>query len=395
MAGPSALPPADRRRLLASLRENWRAEIEGARLYRELARHERDAKRQAILERLAEGEEKHAARWAKKLADLGAAPPVWQSSLGHRLRLWLARVMGTEATLRRQEAQEERDIARYQAQQDEAARTDGELHQILDEIQREERVHTRVISRLAPAIGPQNALDLMLRRERWHSRGGGWIADAIYGVNDGLGAVFGIVSGVAGATLDQTGSSHYVLVAGLAGMLASALSMGSGAYLAAKSQREVYEAELHREKQEVEEDPAEEQEEMALFYQLQGFTEAESRQMAGRLAEQPEQLLKTMAQVELGLSEQHFPNPWVSSASAALSTAVGAFIPIVPFFFMQGVPALVAAAVVSLLAHFAVGAAKTLVTVRRWWASGLEMTVVGAVEAVITYALGWLFGASV
>ena len=124
-------------------------------------------------------------------------------------------------------------------------------------------------------------LDTILKRERWHGRGGGWVADAIYGVNDGLGAVFGIVSGVAGATDNQ---QHYILIAGLAGMMASSLSMGAGAYLANKSEREIYEAEIAREKAEIEENPEEEIEEMALFYQLQGFAPEESQRMAERLA---------------------------------------------------------------------------------------------------------------
>jgi len=229
-----------------------------------------------------------------------------------------------------------------------------------------------------------------LKRERWHGRGGSWVADAIYGVNDGLGAVFGIVSGVAGATNNQ---QHYVLISGLAGMLASSLSMGAGAYLAGKSEAEVYEAEISREKAEVEENPEEEIEEMALFYQLQGFSPEESQRMAERLAEQPDQMVQAMAQHELGLSEQHFPNPWKSATSAAISTAIGAFIPIIPFFFMSGIEAVIAAFVISILAHFAVGAVKSLITIRSWWASGLEMTIVGVIEAAVTYSLGLAFGA--
>src|SRR5438270_11739161 len=109
-------------------------------------------------------------------------------------------------------------------------------------------------------------------------------------------------------------------------MLASTLSMGAGAYLAAKSEAEVYEAEIARERAEIEENPEEEIEEMSLFYQLQGFTEEEGDRMARRLAEDPEQMVRAMSQSELGLSEEHFRNPWVSASSAALSTAVGAFI---------------------------------------------------------------------
>jgi VIT1/CCC1 family predicted Fe2+/Mn2+ transporter len=262
---------------------------------------------------------------------------------------------------------------------------------MLREVRKEEEAHGRIIRDMVAPEGPQGMLDVMLRRERWHKRGGGWIGDAIYGANDGLGAVFGIVSGVAGAT---GGSSQTVLIAGLAGMLASALSMGSGAYLATKSEREIYQAEMDRERREIEEDPEEEKEELALFYQLKGFTEEEAQTLAERLSQQPEQFLHTLAHEELGLSEESFPNPAVSALSAAVSTGIGAFIPIIPFFFLSGLTAVIWAAVISLAAHFAVGAAKTLVTGRSVWASGTEMTVVGAIEAAITYGVGLLFHVS-
>jgi VIT1/CCC1 family predicted Fe2+/Mn2+ transporter len=176
-------------------------------------------------------------------------------------------------------------------------------------------------------------------------------------------------------------------------MLASTLSMGAGAYLAAKSEAEVYEAEISRERAEVEENPEEEIEEMSLFYQLQGFTPEESQKMSERLAEQPEQFVQVMAQSELGLSEHRFPNQWTAALSAGVSTAIGAFVPIIPFFFSGGFDAVLASFGISLVAHFAVGALKSLITIRSWWASGLEMTWIGIIVAVVTYGLGLAFGA--
>jgi len=377
-----------KRELIAALQQNWQREVQGARTYRDLARNESDRAKRSVLEKLAEAETRHAQRWERKLAELGAEPPREERTLGVRFKGWLHRQLGTEAALRRMEGEEDKDIARYEAQ----ARSinDTEAQTMLREVRREEESHGRIIRDIISPIGPQGMLDLMLRRERWHKRGGGWLGDAIYGANDGLGAVFGIVSGVAG----YTGGSNLVLISGLAGMLASALSMGSGAFLATKSEREVYEAEIGREEREIEEEPEEEKEELALFYQLKGFTEDEANLLATRLSEKPDQFLRTLAHEELGLSEENFPKPWVAALSAMLSTAFGAFIPIIPFFFLQGIPAIIAAAIISLAAHFAVGAAKTLVTGRSWFNSGLEMTVVGAVEAVITYALGLTFKAA-
>ena len=172
-----------------------------------------------------------------------------------------------------------------------------------------------------------------------------------------------------------------MLAAGLAGTLASALSMGAGAYLSSKSQREVYESEVSREKLEIEEDPHEELLELELFYQLKGFSADEARTMAERLQKEPKQFLRTLVHEELGLNEETFPNPWRSTISASLSTAIGGFIPIIPFFFTVGMPAVVASFIISTLAHFAVGAAKSLVTTRSWWASGAEMTSLGVAFA--------------
>jgi VIT1/CCC1 family predicted Fe2+/Mn2+ transporter len=373
------------------VQQNWRAEVETAQAYRDLAAREPDEKRRAILLRMAEAEERHAQRWAQKLSAMGQPIPALPDTIWTRLKRRLTGSLGTDVVIRRMEAAEEKHEREFQAQRDRALATEDDVQEFLRTSALEEKAHARALNAMVPQLGPKTVLDTILKRERWHGRGGSWVADAIYGVNDGLGAVFGIVSGVAGATNNQ---QHYVLVAGLAGMLASALSMGAGAYLAVKSEAEVYEAEIAREKAEVEENPEEEIEEMALFYQLQGFSAEESQKMAERLAEQPEQLVQAMAQSELGLSEHRFPSPWKSATSASVSTAIGAFIPIVPFFFMTGLPAVIAAFIVSIIAHFAVGAVKSLITIRSWWASGFEMTLVGVIEAAVTYGLGLAFGAA-
>jgi vacuolar iron transporter family protein len=380
----------DRQQTIGVVERNWRAEVETAQVYRDLAERERDEKRKGILLRMAEAEERHAQRWELKLRDLGVEPPVLRDTIGRRLNRWWNKIAGAEIAIRRMEAAEERHEAEFHDQADRALAGEQDVQEFLRKSALEEKAHARVLSAMAPPPGPRTVLDTILKRERWHGRGGSWVADAIYGANDGLGAVFGIVSGVAGATNNQ---QHYVLISGLAGMLASTLSMGAGAYLAAKSEREVYEAEIAREKAEVEENPEEEIEEMSLFYQLQGFSPEESQRMAERLAQQPEQFVQAMAQSELGLSEHRFPNQWTSAVSAAISTAIGAFVPIVPFFFMGGLNAVIVSFGISLVAHFAVGALKSLITIRSWWASGLEMTWIGVIVAVVTYSLGLAFGA--
>jgi len=370
---------------LQTIEKMWRREVEAAATYRHLADRERDERRKDILLRLADQEEKHATRWADRITEAtGRAPDRRDVERGLS---WFQRISDPSVVLHRLEQEENKAEAEY----DELMRrlSDPTDRRIAEEAMLEERDHAVILRNLAGGVAPtpRSALDTILHRERWHVRGTGWIGDAIYGVNDGLGAVFGIVSGMAG----YTGGSEVVLAAGLAGTLASALSMGAGAYLASKSEREVYESEVARERAEIEEDPHEEMLELELFYQLKGFSADEARAMAERLHKEPKQFLRTLVHEELGLSEETFPNPWRSTISATVSTAVGGFIPIIPFFFTVGMPAVIASFVISTFAHFAVGASKALITTRSWWASGAEMTMVGILEAAITYGLGRAF----
>ena len=370
---------------LATIERMWRREVEAAHTYKLLAERETDPKRRNILLRLAAQEDKHAARWSERiLASTGRAPDPREVERG---LTWFQRIGDSSVVLHRLEQEENKAEAEYD---DLMTRlSDPDDRRIAEEAMLEERDHAVVLRKLAGGKVPnaRSTLDTILRRERWHVRGTGWIGDAIYGVNDGLGAVFGIVSGMAG----YTGGSEVVLAAGLAGTLASALSMGAGAYLASKSEREVYEAEVARERAEIEEDPHEELLELELFYQLKGFSVEESRAMAERIHKEPKQFLRALVQEELGLSEENFPNPWRSTLSATVSTAIGGFIPIIPFFFTVGMPAVIASFIISTIAHFAVGASKALVTARPWWATGAEMTMVGVLEAAVTYGLGLAF----
>jgi VIT1/CCC1 family predicted Fe2+/Mn2+ transporter/rubrerythrin len=370
---------------LATVEMMWRREVEAATTYRLLAGREHDSTRRDILLRLADQEDTHATRWAERIKMTTGREP--DRSEVERGLSWFQRMGDSNVVLHRLEQEETKAEAEYNQLM--ARLSDPTDRQIAEEAMLEERDHAVVLRTLAGGAmpSPRSTLDSILHRERWHVRGAGWIGDAIYGVNDGLGAVFGIVSGMAG----YTGGSEVVLAAGLAGTLASALSMGAGAYLASKSEREVYESEVSRERLEIEEDPHEELLELELFYQLKGFSPDEARGMAERLQKEPKQFLHTLVHEELGLSEAAFPNPWRSTVSAAVSTAVGGFIPIIPFFFTVGMPAVIASFVISTMAHFAVGASKALVTMRPWWATGLEMTAVGILEAAVTYGLGLAF----
>ncbi len=331
---------------------------------------------------------------------------------------WLLRVQARVAPVDRllaaREAAEEDEVSDLYRRSTGDPGTDRLLH----EIRHEERAHSRAVQEMrseraagaresrpltaegtsgtvgegdgaavegtaAAAEGPRARLDRILGRERGHRGGGGWISGAIYGANDGLAAVFGIVAGVSGAT----GGSTFVLTAGIAGALASALSMATGAYLAERSETEVAEANLARERQELAEHPEEEKEELSLFYQLKGIDRATADSMAEQLSRRPDAMLKALATEEFGGVGDR-GNPGEAAVAAGISTGIGAIIPMIPFIFTTGTTAILAAAIISLIAHFLVGAAKSLVTLRTWWAAGLEMTAAGVLVGGATYLVG-------
>ncbi len=396
---PIAILTAQRtKKILAALEGNWQAEMEGYHTYNALADRDDDLVRAQVLRHLAQAEIEHATLWEGRIKELGGPAPVYGGGPGGQADSLANRAGGMRMALRRLEIEESRDIARY-GEQLKALGDEGSVA-ILEHVVQDEKDHYRELGSLirghyqAPAgatkIDAKAVLEEMLaKRNQGRKQPGAWIGDAIYGVNDGLGAIFGIVSGVSGAT---SGDSKYVLLAGISGMIASALSMGSGAYLAAKSEREIYHAEIAREREAIQMNGPEARELLSLYYQVKGLPEEDAIHMVNHIASDPEQLLRALAAERLGSSEEALANPLVSATSGALSTAVGAIIPVIPFFFMQGIPAVIAAAAVSLAAHFAVGAAKSLITVRSWWSSGLEMTVVGAVEGAVTYGIGILLG---
>ena len=394
----AVLSGAKLKKVLAALEGNWQAEIEAFHTYQTLADRDTDPVRAQVLRHLAGAEWEHAALWHGRILELGGPEPVYHGSPGGEADSLANRAGGVRMALRRLEIEESRHIASY-GEQLKALGDEGSTA-ILDHVIEDEKDHYRELGSLlrghytapagAPRIDAKAVLDEMLaKRAQGRKQPGAWIGDAIYGVNDGLGAIFGIVSGVSGAT---AGDSKYVLLAGLSGLIASALSMGSGAYLAAKSEREIYHAELAREREAIEMNGPEARELLSLYYQVKGLPEEDAQNMVNHIASDPEQLLRVLASERLGTSEEALSNPLVSAGSGALSTAIGAAIPIIPFFFLQGIEAVIAAAVISLLAHFAVGAAKSLITVRSWWSSGMEMTIVGALEGAVTYGIGVLLG---
>ena len=375
------------------LLQAWRNEFTAGRVYELISRRmpEREGD---ILRRMAHAESGHRQRLEARMHELSIPVPD-RSSV--KLSPWLrlqARIAPVDRLLAAREAAEDEEVDDLYKRSTGDRATDT----LLRDIRKEERSHSLAVQEIRdgtestpePATigvpGARQRLDRILHREKWHRSGSSWISGAIYGANDGLAAVFGIVAGMSGAT----GGNSFVLTAGLSGAVASALSMATGAFLAERSEVEMMEANVERERQEIAEHPEEEKEELSLFYQLKGIDEKTADELAERLSKQPDAMLEALSAEEFG-SVNSSRDPRQAAIAAGISTGLGAIVPVIPFIITTGTAAIVAAAIVSLLAHFLVGAAKSLVTLRSWWSAGLEMTLAGLIVGGAMYIIGLTF----
>src|SRR3954453_22449445 len=177
--GPNG-PQKDRSDTLEVIKRNWRAEVDSARVYRDLAEREKDERRQAILRRMAEAEERHAQRWEQKLRDMGEPVPEIRESVWDRFKRKFTRSLGTDVAIRRMEAAEEKHEKEFSDQRERALAGESDVQEFLRTTALEEKAHARALNVMSGPASPQSVLDTILKRERWHGRGGSWVADAIY-----------------------------------------------------------------------------------------------------------------------------------------------------------------------------------------------------------------------
>ena len=351
--------------------DHYRDEMDAAWLYRRLATTERDDRRRDIFDRLANVEDAHAARWRELFAAHDTPTPSHRPSLRTRTLAWVARQFGSSAILPFVVAEETREVGAYLRLADRSI--EQPAHDAAVAIASESATHAK---ELAEAIGRTG--------EPWHGApGGGYLRSVVYGFNDGLTANFGLVAGVIGADV----APHIVIVTGIAGALADALSMGSSGYLAAKSEAEVTERQVALERDEIRLMPDLEEEELSLIYEAKGLSPARARETAKALMRDPERALNTKVQEELGIQPPAV-SPLADGLVTGSATAFGAFIPLAPFLVLDAAPALWMSLTVSMLAHFAVGAARSVFTGRGIWASGRDMFLVGFGVAAIGYVIG-------
>jgi VIT1/CCC1 family predicted Fe2+/Mn2+ transporter len=224
----------------------------------------------------------------------------------------------------------------------------------------------------------------VLGMEGWEMGGGGGVRDVIFGANDGLVSILALVAGVYGAITE----SYPILIAGIAGAVAGAISMGAGAYLSSKSEKEVTERESEKKGTRKKRTPEEEREKLVKFYQARGFKKQEAEIIAHRVASELESATAYTIGEEVGLTSEESWPPIKAATLTGLSFAIVSLIPILPFAFMDVSPAVITAAIASTACLFGVGASKAIFTRKNWWRSGLEMMAIGALASVATYAIG-------
>ncbi|MFB3852620.1 MAG: demethoxyubiquinone hydroxylase family protein [Vicinamibacterales bacterium] len=365
---------------LSRYRANLQDEIDSAALYLQLAGREPDPQIAEVFRRMAAMEEKHARFWEEKLRAAGVKPGPWKPSWRSRTLAWLGARFGTGFVSPTIEAMENAAKGRYDAQA-EAQKTAMPF---------EERSHARVLRAIAGGSGIHGGT---LARLEGRHRGiaGNALRAAVLGVNDGLVSNLSLVMGVAGAQL----SSEAILITGFAGLLAGAGSMAMGEWLSVQSSRELYERQIEVERDEIEERPEEEAEELSLIYQAKGLDESEARQLAERLLSDKNTALDTLAREELGVDPEELGgSAWEAAVSSFVLFILGAIVPVLPFVFLAHTTAVMASVAFSAVALFGIGAGITLLTGRGVAYSGTRQLLVGLGAAALTFGVGRLLGVS-
>ncbi len=359
-------------------RSNYQGEIDGVALYQRLSRAEKDPARSQIFLELAEAEKKHVQRWADKLRAAGIEPPPLRPTLRIRILGFLADRLGARAVLPMVSAMESGGFDDYMAQADAGP-----------EMARAERAHARTLSTMYSPGGEKGGVAGIVQGESWHRVDtGGQLRAAIFGMSDGLLSNLSLVIGIAGANPD----GRFIILAGVAGLLAGAFSMGAGEFISVTSQRELFERQIALEKEELEADPEEERRELALIYRAKGLPKDEAEALSRRIIADSGVALETLAREELGLNPEGLGSPYGVAISSFLSFAAGAIIPVIPWFFGSGNINFALSVILGGLGMFAVGAAVSLFTGRNFIFAGARQLAIGSVAAAVTFSIGKIIG---
>ncbi|MBI3344566.1 MAG: VIT1/CCC1 transporter family protein [Gammaproteobacteria bacterium] len=337
--------------------ENWTEEMQSAYLYRVLAEVEADPVKGRLFKRLGEAAGAQAGIWAEQITRHGGAPPhEFHPSLRTRVVASLIRTLGPRAIRPVLAAIKIRGLSVY-------AGAPGAVGHVM----------------------PTSVQDFGHRHKGAGS--GGNLRAAVFGVNDGLVSNTSLILGVAGAISDP----KLILLSGVAGLLAGALSMAAGEYISMRSQREMYEYQIGLEREELEQYPDEEAEELALIYHARGADMEQARSFAQDIIRNPEHALASLAREELGLNPDDLGSAWGAAFYSFFSFGIGAVIPLLPFLLHLSAAVSVSAGLAA-VSLFAVGATLSLFTGRQALWGGLRMVLIGGGAGVAAYSIGALLG---
>lgn len=362
-------------------RANMKDELNSAALYRVLATSEQNPEIAEVYRRLADTEQGHAVSWAERLEAAGATVPAFHPSWHTYVLSWLARRFGVPAVLPTLASIERINSEGYNKQPE------------AGDMVATERSHARILRRIDESMrGGMGGAAVAQIEGRHRSAGGNALRAAVLGASDGLLSNFNLVMGVAGAGM----SGGSILLTGFAGLLAGAISMALGEWISVQSSRELYQAQLSSEKDEIATAPEEEIEEMVLIYQARGLEESEARILATRIMANPEIALETLARDELGIDPGELGgSAWEAAFTSFFLFAAGAILPVIPYIFFSGTAAFIASASFSAAGLFLIGAAITLFTGRSIAYSGTRQVLFGLAAASVAFSIGRLIGVAI
>jgi len=355
-------------------------EIDACYLYQRLAEKESDETIANVFRQMSDIEKSHAEAFAKKenISLENLIQPSWRAKTLNTIgKIFgydyvLGALMDTEKSI------SNAVIAQKQKSKLQITGTETNHVKILRSIlEKEDKVSGAQLSRF----------------EKGHrSVGGNAIRAAVLGGNDGLVSNFSLIMGVAGASSSQSA----VLLAGLAGLLAGALSMSLGEWISVKSSQELYENQMQIEMEELETNPEGEKKEIALIYIAKGIPEEQAYQMAEDIMKDKTKAHDVLVKEELGINAEELKGSAVeASIYSFILFAIGAIIPLFPFLFTAGTKAIMISVAMSAAGLFLIGAAITLFTGRNVWFSGFRQVLFGLMAAAITFGIGRLIGVAV
>ncbi len=357
-------------------------EIDSAAQYHAMADAEPREGIADVYRRLAAIEEKHAAFWEDRLRAAGADPGKRRPSFRARVLARLARRFGAQLVLPTIAAGEYAQRNAYLAHPE----TNG------TSMTQEERMHARVLGNVLAKAHGLGGSALARIEGRHRNVGANALRAAVLGANDGLSSNLSLVMGVAGATVD----SRTILLAGIAGLLAGAFSMALGEWVSVKSARELAEREIAIEKSELERDPDEEREELALIYESKGLAPREASALSRTLMKDQSAALDALSREELGIDPSELGgSPWTAAITSFVLFAIGAVVPVAPFLFTSARLAPVLSMAASGLGLALIGVGISIITGRSPLWSAARQLVLGFIAAAATFAIGRAIGVAV